>query len=86
MAHLVAAIEEGGVGDVFDMLQAMKTGVFLYLATAKGKQRPHHQPVDGENAVEPGKACAAEEVDEKGLGGVVAMVGGKDSGVAMEGT
>lgn len=85
VAHLVAAVEERGVGDVFDMGEALLEGVAVDLGPAEGEQGAHHRALHGQDAMEAGEAGAAQKVDEEGFGGVVAVVCGEDSGVAMEG-
>ena len=85
VAHLVAAVEEGGVGGVLDMVEAMGGGVGFDLVAAEGEQGSHHAALDGEDAVEAGKAGAAEEVEEEGFGRVVAVVGGEDDGIVVGG-
>lgn len=83
VAHLVAAIEEGGIGDVLDMEEAVARGIGLDVGPGEGQQGTHDVALDGEDAVEAGETGATEEVEEEGLGRVVAMVGGEDGSIAV---
>lgn len=83
VAHLIATVVEGGVGDILDMLQVMLLGVGLYVVAPKGEQGAHHKPVHGQDAVKTRKTGAAKQVEEECFGGIVAVVGGKDGGIAL---
>ena len=83
VAHLIAPVVEGGVGDIFDMLQVMLAGIGFYIVTAKGEQGAHHEPIHRQDAVEARKAGAAKQVEEECFGGIVAVVGGEDGGVIV---
>lgn len=52
MAHLVAPVEEGCVGGVFDMGEPLPQSIVLNLGPAERKQRPHNGALDRQDAVE----------------------------------
>ena len=88
MAELVAACVEGGVGDVFDIRQAVVKDIRVDVGTGERQQRadnPQIETIDSEfrnraYAVETGDARSTEEVEEEGLDGVVAVVRRGDGG------
>ena len=61
----------------------MAKGIFLYLGTREGQQRAHHDAIDGEYAVQAGKAGAAKQVEKESLVGVIAVMGCEQRRVAM---
>ena len=87
VADAVAAGYEGLVGDVFDVVEAMLGDIAVDVSTGEWQQGTDDDgAMDGgprAYAVEAGDAGAAEEVEEEGLDGVVAMVRYGDAGVAL---
>lgn len=65
------------------MAEAVAAGIGFDVVPAKGEQWPHDMPLDRQNAMEAGEACAAQEVDEESFGGVVAMVCGEYRRIAL---
>ena len=83
VAHLVAAVVEGGIGEVFHMVEVVAGGIGFDVVAAKRKQGTDHMGLHRQDAMETGKASAAEKIEEEGLVGIVAVVGGEESRIAM---
>ena len=86
MAYLVAAGIEFSVGAVLDIVEVVLGDIGVDFGAGEGQQRTDDGNLEigngklrnGSNAVETGDAGAAEEVEEEGFDGVVAVVGGGD--------
>ena len=83
VAHLIATVVEGDVGDILDMLEVMLLGVCLDVVATKGEQGAHHKSIHRQDAVEARKTGATKQVEEESFGSIVAVVGGKDGGIAL---
>lgn len=97
MANLIASEFEFCIGIVLDKGQTLLLDVGVNLGTREGQQRPkygqrktaiigrHQSHGLRPNAMETGYSGAAKEVDKKSLDGIVSVVPGSHSRIAMLG-
>jgi len=83
VTDLVASILERGIGHIFHMGKMILIGIGLYFFTAKRQHRPHDMVVDREDAMQTGETGPSKQIDEKGLGSIVAMMGRQHGGIAL---